>query len=165
MEDKILSRSCNYIEWTNIPRISQCDEQEQDRLDLLHKAITEARIGDGLLYAPHHSNARVLDLGCGTRVWAVDVANKYPEAFVIGVDLTKIQPPNRPRNCDFYAPHDFEDQWTLGEDQWDVIYMQMGCGSVSSWSSLYRRVFMRFQSIHPKTEDDPSWKLNEAYVY
>lgn len=22
-----------------------------------------------------------------------------------------------------------------------------------------------FQSIHPKTEDDPSWKLNEAYVY
>ncbi|EED16656.1 hypothetical protein TSTA_017310 [Talaromyces stipitatus ATCC 10500] len=45
-----------------------CDEQEQDRLDLLHKVITEARIGDGLLYAPHPSNARVLDLGCGTGI-------------------------------------------------------------------------------------------------
>lgn len=87
----------------------------------------------------------MLDLGCGTGIWAVDVANKYPEAFVIGVDLAKIQPFNRPQNCDFYAPCDFEDRWALGEDHWDVIHMQMGCGSVISWSSLYRRVFMHLR--------------------
>ncbi|EED22552.1 conserved hypothetical protein [Talaromyces stipitatus ATCC 10500] len=161
MEDKILSHSCNYVLPERHPPHAEngrtyhgyrrgiymwpCDEQEQDRLDLLHKVITEARIGDGLLYAPHPSNARVLDLGCGTGIWAIDVANKYPEAFVIGVDLAKIQPLNRPPNCDFYAPRDFEDQWALGEDHWDVIHMQMGCGSVSSWSSLYRRIFMHLR--------------------
>jgi trans-aconitate methyltransferase len=118
-----------------------CDDEEQDRLDLFHKVITEARIGDGLLYVPHSSNARVLDLGCGTGIWAISVAEKYPAAFVVGVDLAEIQPISRPQNCDFYAPRDFEHPWELGEDHWDVIHMQMGCGSVSSWPSLYRRVF------------------------
>jgi SAM-dependent methyltransferase len=119
-----------------------CDDQEMDRLDIFHKLITEARVSDGLIYAPHPQNGRVLDLGCGTGIWAIDVANKYPDAFVLGVDLSPIQPPNYPRNCDFYAPWDYDSPWpSLGEDSWDVIHLQMGCGSVTSWPSLYRRVF------------------------
>ncbi|KAH8698821.1 regulator of secondary metabolism LaeA [Talaromyces proteolyticus] len=118
-----------------------CDEEEQDRLDLFHKVITEARVGDGLIYAPHPPNARVLDLGCGTGIWAIDVANKYPEAFVVGLDLVDIQPLNGPKNCDFYSPRDFEYPWALGEDHWDLIHMQMGSGCVASWPSLYRKIF------------------------
>lgn len=118
-----------------------CDEQEQDRLDIFHKVITEARIGDRLIYAPHSDDCRVLDLGCGTGIWAIDVANKYPKSFVVGVDLSPIQPKNIPKNCDFYAPWDFESPWNLGENYWDLIHMQMGAGSVTSWPSLYRRIF------------------------
>ncbi|OJJ45620.1 hypothetical protein ASPZODRAFT_133477 [Penicilliopsis zonata CBS 506.65] len=118
-----------------------CDEQEQDRLDIFHKLFTVARVSDGLIYAPHPSNGRVLDLGCGTGIWAIDVANKYPEAFVVGVDLAPIQPPNHPKNCDFYAPFDFESPWAMGEESWDLIHMQMGSGSVASWPNLYRRIF------------------------
>lgn len=124
-----------------------CDDQEMDRLDIFHKLITEARVSDGLIYAPHPQNARVLDLGCGTGIWAIDVAKKYPNAFVVGVDLSPIQPPNYPGNCDFYAPWDYDSPWpSLGEDSWDVIHLQMGCGSVTSWPSLYRRVFAH---LHP----------------
>lgn len=118
-----------------------CDEQEQDRLDIYHKLITVARVDDGLIYAPHPPGGRFLDLGCGTGIWAIDVAMKYPDAFVVGVDLAPIQPSNHPRNLDFYAPFDFESPWTLGENSWDLIHMQMGAGSVVSWPSLYRRIF------------------------
>lgn len=119
-----------------------CDEQEQDRLDIFHKLITEARGGDGLIYAPHRTNGRFLDLGCGTGIWAIDVAQKYPDSHVVGVDLSRIQPEpeNIPRNCDFYAPFDFEGPWSLGENSWDLIHMQLGWGSVVSWPSLYRRI-------------------------
>ncbi|RAL16659.1 class I SAM-dependent methyltransferase [Aspergillus homomorphus CBS 101889] len=118
-----------------------CDEQEQDRLDIFHKLLTEARKSDGLIYAPHRPNGRFLDLGCGTGIWAIDVAHKYPDATVVGVDLAPIQPPNHPRNCEFYAPFDFEAPWAMGEDHWDLIHLQMGCGSVVGWPNLYRKIF------------------------
>lgn len=118
-----------------------CDEEEQDRLDIFHKLMTVARASDGLIYAPHPANSRILDLGCGTGIWCIEVANKYPDSFVVGVDLAPIQPANRPKNCDFHAPMDFEGPWAMGEESWDLIHMQMGAGSVQSWASLYKRIF------------------------
>ncbi|KAL4950871.1 S-adenosyl-L-methionine-dependent methyltransferase [Aspergillus filifer] len=121
-----------------------CDEQEQDRLDIFHKLFTVAR-NDHLLYAPMFEPGtkrdRFLDLGCGTGIWAIELAMKHPEIFVAGVDLSPIQPPNHPINCEFYAPFDFEAPWALGEEDWDFIHLQMGAGSVLGWPNLYRRVF------------------------
>ncbi|GKZ26886.1 hypothetical protein AbraIFM66951_003243 [Aspergillus brasiliensis] len=122
-----------------------CDEEEQDRLDLFHKLFTVARVSATLIDAPHPRNGRFLDVGCGTGIWAIDVAHEYPDAFVVGVDLAPIQPPNHPNNCQFYAPFDFESPWTLGENSWDFIHLQMGCGSVVGWPNLYRRILRHLQ--------------------
>ncbi|PGH28156.1 hypothetical protein AJ80_00046 [Polytolypa hystricis UAMH7299] len=142
-----------------------CDELEQNRLDIFHKVFSVARF-DRLHYAPlpntlpsNQSNdssakqpidpgPRILDLGCGTGIWAIDMARLYPNAYVLGIDLSPIQPQNRPDNCDFQAPRDFESPWLLGEDSWDLIHLQMGCGSVASWPNLYRKVF---QHLRPGT--------------
>jgi methylase of polypeptide subunit release factors len=48
---------------------------------------------DGELHmAPLKSPQRILDLGTGTGIWAVDMADKYPSANVIGTDLSPVQP-------------------------------------------------------------------------
>lgn len=44
---------------------------------------------DGLYKAPVENphTARVLDLGTGTGIWAIEFATDYPDAEVIGLDL------------------------------------------------------------------------------
>lgn len=43
---------------------------------------------DGRLYtAPLDRPQRILDIGTGTGIWAIDMADKYPSAEVIGTDL------------------------------------------------------------------------------
>ncbi|KAE8407132.1 S-adenosyl-L-methionine-dependent methyltransferase [Aspergillus pseudonomiae] len=117
-----------------------CDEQEQDRLDFLHKALSLAMRSDVQIHVPYPVNGKVLDLGCGTGLWAINLAERNPGAFVVGVDLSPIQPSTYPWNCQFYAPFDFESSWNLGEECWDMIHLRMGCGSVVNWHSLYRKV-------------------------
>lgn len=82
------------------------DETEQDRyvdespaetsadihsLDLHHEVFRLAW-NDHLHEAPINGPHRILDVGTGTGIWAVDMAEKYPMAEVIGTDLSPIQP-------------------------------------------------------------------------
>jgi SAM-dependent methyltransferase len=41
---------------------------------------------------------QILDIGTGTGIWAIDMADKYPMAMVIGIDLSPIQPSFIPNN-------------------------------------------------------------------
>lgn len=64
------------------------DESEQDRLDLQH-AIFRYANDDKLFMAPLDRTKiyDVLDVGCGTGKWAMDVADELPQASVLGFDL------------------------------------------------------------------------------
>lgn len=163
-----------------------CDEPEQDRLDMFHRVLSIAR-RECLHYAPIPVRpdeppptavrtfspplpwgpaARILDLGCGTGIWAMEMAQRYPAAFVLGIDLAPIQPRNRPVNCEFQAPRDFEDPWFLGDESWDLIRLQMGAGSVSSWPNLYQKVLRHlrpggyFEQI--EIDFEPRWDYSMA---
>ena len=48
---------------------------------------------DGELHlAPVKDPKWILDLGTGTGIWAIDMADKFPEANVIGTDLWSVPP-------------------------------------------------------------------------
>jgi SAM-dependent methyltransferase len=94
------------------------DEEEMDRLDLQHELFQRALDGN-LFLAPISDSAQdILDIGTGTGIWAIEVADLYPNAIVIGLDISPIQPTWVPPNCKFWLENanetwDFEAKFDL----------------------------------------------------
>ncbi|KAF6835122.1 methyltransferase [Colletotrichum musicola] len=121
------------------------DDQEQERLDLQHH-IWRLLLGGRLYTAPlpepdeHVEALRILDLGTGTGIWAIDMADEFPTASVFGVDLSPIQPEWVPANCRFHVD-DYEDDWTYREDErFDYIHGRALSGTSSDWARFYDKV-------------------------
>lgn len=54
----------------------------------MHHEIMLLLLGGKLHLAPLGGNPqRILDIGTGTGIWAMDMADRYPTAKVIGTDL------------------------------------------------------------------------------
>jgi hypothetical protein len=85
------------------------DELEQDRLDLQHALFLLTHNGK-LLVGPVDLPRvhRVLDLGTGTGIWAIDFGAENPQSEVIGIDLSPIQPTWVPPNV-YFIVDDIED--------------------------------------------------------
>lgn len=139
------------------------DEAEQERLDFQH-ALHARILGGRLFLAPIVRPRRVLDLGCGTGIWAIQFADLYPEAIVVGVDLSPIQPDWVPPNCIFEV-FDYDDDWTFG-DEFDFIHVGVMIGCITDLDKLLRRAlnhlrpggFMEFLDVCP-----PEW--NDKTVF
>jgi len=95
------------------------DEAEKDRLDLQHQLFLLS-LGSLHLAPIPKTIHNVLDLGTGTGIWAIDFAEQYPTAHVIGTDLSPIQPDFIPPNCHFEVS-DFEEPWTYTQ-KFDYIH-------------------------------------------
>jgi SAM-dependent methyltransferase len=117
------------------------DEQEQDRLDLLHH-IFLLILGGKLYDAPISTELkRVLDLGTGTGIWAIDFADENPGCDVLGTDLSPIQPTWVPTNAKFYID-DAESEWVYSPSEaFDFIHCRTLSGSISDWDALIRQSY------------------------
>ena len=67
-------------------------KSELDRLDLTHQMI-RITMGNKLFFSPLGENIeRVLDVGTGTGIWAIEMGDQYPDTEIIGTDLSAVQP-------------------------------------------------------------------------
>ena len=89
----------HYIE--NSPYLLPKDDQEIDRLDHQHY-IFRFLLHENYL-APLQAPGRILDIGCGTGRWAIEMAKAFPSTEIVGLDIVKPTPDasQRPSNVLF----------------------------------------------------------------
>lgn len=93
------------------------------------------------LYGPPLKDPKkILDVGTGTGIWAIDMADEFPSAEVIGTDISAVQPSWVPPNCSFQID-DAQLDWTFDEGVFDFVHMRNLFGGISDWPKLYRQAF------------------------
>ncbi|KAF4816057.1 Secondary metabolism regulator LAE1 [Colletotrichum siamense] len=118
------------------------DETENDRLDLQHNLFL-LTFDNALGLAPpcekNSSVKRVLDVGTGTGIWAVDFGEDHPEAEVLGMDLSHSMPEYVPPNVKFEID-DLEEEWIYSRP-FDYIHSRMMNSSISDWKTYLQKAF------------------------
>ncbi|KIJ64916.1 hypothetical protein HYDPIDRAFT_40094 [Hydnomerulius pinastri MD-312] len=103
------------------------DAKEHYRLDVQHDVIKDIAGGNYVAPLQNYEGAvrDILDLGCGNGRWAIEIAQEFPAANVIGVDLSPVEKELLPQNCKFIVaditmfPLPFEDS------SFDVVQMRI----------------------------------------
>lgn len=113
------------------------DIPERERLDLQHAIAV--RLFGKLALAPINNPPRVLDIGTGTGIWAIEFANEHPASDVLGTDLSPIQPEYVPPNCHFEVD-DSEDVWVFN-DKFDYIHSRYMVAAFSDWPKIFRSCY------------------------
>ncbi|KAK4447409.1 S-adenosyl-L-methionine-dependent methyltransferase [Podospora aff. communis PSN243] len=116
------------------------DEGQNESLDIIHHVLTLQLDGE-LCKAPIKNNIhKVLDVGTGTGLWAIDFGDKHPSAEVIGIDVSPIQPAWVPPNVRFEID-DVTQPWTFQPDTFDFIHIRWLFGSIKDWDALFAEAF------------------------
>ncbi|KAJ9270770.1 hypothetical protein DTO212C5_3267 [Paecilomyces variotii] len=114
------------------------DEHEQDRLDI-HHALCKQILDGKLLLAPIENPQRVLDLGTGTGIWAIEFADQYQSAEVIGCDLSPVQPAWVPPNVQFYIDN-IEKDWNY-ESPFNFIHARYLAVAMEDYAGLVKKAY------------------------
>ncbi|KAK2028991.1 TAM domain methyltransferase [Colletotrichum zoysiae] len=115
------------------------DEPEQEREDMKHAMVVHLCSGK-LHSAPLRNPQRVIDIGTGTGIWAIDMADEYPEADVVGIDLSPIQPEFVPPNVHFLVD-DAESRWLYPENTFDYVHLRNMAPSIKKWPELFAEAY------------------------
>ncbi|KAM0321053.1 hypothetical protein ACHAPQ_009755 [Fusarium lateritium] len=123
---------------------SEEDEFETSDFDSETLSSSATSLNTSIYQHAFENGRRIIDLATGTGIWAIDgkhipllhhprlqltiqVADKFPSASVVGVDLSPIQPSWVPPNLKFMVD-DIEDEWMHGGD-FDFVHMRC----ISPW--------------------------------
>lgn len=112
----------------SVPYVMPKDEQEVNRLDFQHFMLRYVLHGDYV--APIGSPTSILDVGCGTGRWPIEMAAQFPGANIIGLDLNDPdeerkdgQQAKRPENYAFVSGNVLEGLPFLDEC-FDFVHMR-----------------------------------------
>ncbi|XPS68484.1 hypothetical protein M3J07_000764 [Ascochyta lentis] len=122
------------------------DKLENDRLESQHVILSTLLGGNWaapIKSLPHKRPKRVLDIGCGTGTWCIQMAKEFPRSEIQGIDLSYIQPHNIPSNCNFDIDNiGHEAWWTKGFcHYYDYIHTRMSLGIFRDFREVIQKGF------------------------
>ncbi|ROT36133.1 S-adenosyl-L-methionine-dependent methyltransferase [Sodiomyces alkalinus F11] len=148
------------------------DDLELDRNDLQHYKFY-LLMKEQFHLAPLVANPhKILDLGTGSGIWAMDMADKYPSAQVIGVDTSPVQPSMVPSNLAFELD-DIEHDWLWPENSFDFIHGRELIMAIRDWPRLIHQAYSRLKpgaylqlagSVPDFRSDDSTLPHDSAYM-
>jgi SAM-dependent methyltransferase len=86
-------------------------------------------------------------------------AEQSPTSYVVGTDLSKIQPENHPPNCEFFKT-DSEEEWIFPHvPKFDYIHLRLVCMSFNdpkgvlqhAWDNLNPGGWIEYHDMYPCT--------------
>ncbi|OHW97865.1 methyltransferase domain-containing protein [Colletotrichum incanum] len=113
-----------------------------DYRDLQHNMFLRTfdnRLGTAPANEKHSNVGRVLDVGTGTGIWAIDFGDEHPDAEVLGVDISASWPNYMPPNVKFEID-DVEDLWTFSQP-FDYIHSRLMQTGISSWANYLKKCY------------------------
>ncbi|KAF9876887.1 UMTA protein [Colletotrichum karsti] len=148
------------------------DEKQNEGLEIAHYWET-LFLGDKLFLAPVPQDVqKVLDVGTGTGIWALDFADEFPSAEVTGVDISPIQPGWVPPNCKFQID-DVEEPWTWPADHFDFVHIRHLEAAISDWPKLYGQAldhlkpggYIEIKELDVEDHSQSLGELPESHIY
>ena len=116
------------------------DESEQIRMELQYLAwmlVTKGKLS----HVPAETFPRVLELGTGIGVWALEMGEEHREASIIAIDISPIQPSWVTSNV-WFQLDDVENYWTFRSDYFDLIHSgQMLSGTIVNILRYFQQAF------------------------
>ncbi|KAI9476027.1 MAG: S-adenosyl-L-methionine-dependent methyltransferase [Benjaminiella poitrasii] len=121
------------------------DELEQDRLNSQHFSL-KALYGGNILPSVKNSlpaNAKILDLGCGSGCWVMEMAVEHPYYQFIGVDMADMFPTTiRPENVKFEL-YNILNGLSYPDNSFDYIHMRLMITGLRSeeWPKVIAEIY------------------------
>ncbi|MBE3559654.1 MAG: class I SAM-dependent methyltransferase [Ktedonobacteraceae bacterium] len=116
----------------DMPYVLPKDLDEENRLDFQHYALRYVFQGNFL--APLQNPQSILDVGCGTGIWAHEMKEQFPGAKVVGFDMEK---PVRQGNYEFVRGNLLQGL-PFKDATFDYVHQRLLIGAIpaTSWSEV-----------------------------
>jgi len=109
--------------FSNNPYPHPNDEDERQRLDKLHY-VCRSFLGSNIIAPIGKRPTQIVDIGCGSGTWVIEVADKFRHANVYGTDLSPIQQLDVPQNVE-YIVYDLTEGLDFDTGSTDLVHSRI----------------------------------------
>jgi SAM-dependent methyltransferase len=121
------------------------DKKEQQRMGIHHKLFRHCLNGALTATRIPLDVKNILDLGSGTGLWPLEMAVRYPQAQILGIDISRIQKTRAvPPNVRFVIDN-VENPWPCPPESMDFIHIRDLAGGVTDWPGLFKQAYEKLK--------------------